>query len=381
MKTYCKKAISLLIAFSLLISITAVFGTNSVSAAQTLVSGKEYYIRIVYEGSSHKPISPFYLEPGSSIGGSPTRYTMTQRLFKGAGSQKWYIYANNDGTGTYRIVSSFNGACLSVLPDTVDDGNPIETYPWNSWGCQRWYINAQSDGSYRFVNYKTGKTFSNTGSYDGVDGSNLVQWKNNLYHKFVLEEVAKGDSRLYFLCGFTDGNTTVTRNACAALGGSSTTAYTSVTNSTTVINSMKSNFLTFFDSHGEYTHLTLNPSSPTIWHTNTGLQMLNKYDLTKNELIVYFACRCGQQPADPNQINMVDSAWRSGAKTVVGWSTGIKIADQIWVEPFFTNLSQKKTVKEALNAARVAHEAIYNDTGLGNYCWAGGDINYQKLLW
>ncbi|OJU15299.1 MAG: hypothetical protein BGN88_15530 [Clostridiales bacterium 43-6] len=365
------KVMCSVLVFILTFCIVSIVNENKAYALDAAGSGGEFFMRATYS-------EKYFLEPGSVI--ATNTYDMSQRLFAGASNQKFKIYSNGDGS--YKIQWTGNNTCLSVENNSVADGARIITSPWTGDNSQKWFFNRNSDGTYSILNKRSGKSFTNSGSGGGYDGSRLVQWPVRSYLNYTLETTYKGEYNIYGMCGFTGAFTTQARNNLMSFSASSVN-FVVGTNAALEIRDIQNSTFTYFDTHAYWDKIFLtgmdsNGQTYTTYLYFSDLYYLPDYSLTNERCVVYFCCSAGEGGQDA--INMVNVTASKGAKSVIGWTTVINVNSGIWGNAFFDACGQGKTLPEAVNTANIAHWNVYGNpdiSGLANYYIAGS--SRQKL--
>lgn len=95
----------------------------------------------------------------------------------GQPQQQWGLLPNDEGDGSFFIVSNICGYYLDVRGGSTNDGAEVWVYSQNKLPNQRWMLEDQGNGFYIIRNQNSRKVLDVTG-WNANNGTKLDQWES-----------------------------------------------------------------------------------------------------------------------------------------------------------------------------------------------------------
>ncbi|MGM9646941.1 MAG: RICIN domain-containing protein [Eubacteriales bacterium] len=288
------------------------------------------------------------LESASTSDGAPIQ----QWAFHGQIQSRWIIAM--ESVDTYSIKSASSGKYIGVENSSTIGNAAIKQYSSiaNQAG-RRWNISITSGGAYRFTPCSSSSmalAVPLSGTFD--DGTDLVQlvYTDNTNYRDEWVVVENGVTTFLAIPDTSPGHDheasfTAVATSVNAMGYGENYTYTSATmQSCTAM--IASSDIFYSRSHGVQDAIVFSSSAFTTRYFDD----LDANIFSKCKLVLFGACLTGQgrEGAD----NLVNATHAKGVTTVIGFETNVGCAEMNeWATAFFAALKERKTVKQACDAA------------------------------
>lgn len=299
---------------------------------------------------------------------------VTQTTWTGANSQKWKVIPQ--GNGHYKLSPrSATGMVLDTYGGSDTDGANIQIMSPNTGLGQEFLFVRNWDGSYRIVTNLSGYVRGLRAQNDNTtNGGNVCHWMQTTNwmksDDWTLEAVDKGFADVLTFVDTEDDNgynLDTTQFAGPTVGALNNMGYPTV-NTVDVSYSNAYNWLSYdsvwvFSGHGGNSSICFKKQGsvdPNVFTEDITATISNDHQLAvsnkphnalaKLQLAVMASCYTGLDDENQNT-NLVGMMYRKGAHFVIANSDYTSTVGDTWLQQFFIQCENGKTVYEAMNAA------------------------------